>query len=190
LGKIGDQRAVEPLIKMLGDSVSVRNAACHALGKIGAKRADEPLIKMLRGEYDYVYISGWDDWHAVNPWFKKLSSSDVREAACEALGKLKDKRAVEPLIETLGDKDEYVRERACEALGKLKDKRAVEPLIETLGDKDEYVRERACETLGQLGDKRAVEPLRSLAENDKVPGVRKAAETALKRLENRSGTDR
>jgi HEAT repeat protein len=90
----------------------------------------------------------------------------------------------------LGDKDEDVSEAACEALGKIGGERDVDPLIEMLVYVNWPVRRAACQALGQLGDKRAVEPLRSVAENDTVPYVRKAAEAALKRLENRSKTDR
>ena len=53
-------------------------------------------------------------------------------AATEALGDIKDKRAVEPIIPELQDKDEYMRETAAEALGKLNDSRAVGPLIAAL----------------------------------------------------------
>ena len=54
----------------------------------------------------------------------------VRVSAARALGEIGDKRAVEPLIETL--KNEYFSEYAAEALGKIGDARAVEPLIMAL----------------------------------------------------------
>ncbi len=60
--------------------------------------------------------------------------------ASDALGKIGDKRAVEPLITALDDEDELVREGAAKALGMLGDKRAVEPLITALGDEDVSVR--------------------------------------------------
>jgi len=54
--------------------------------------------------------------------FKALGHKDyeVRGNAAEALGKIGDKRAVEPLIQTLlEDKSAYVRGKAAEALDKL-----------------------------------------------------------------------
>ena len=44
---------------------------------------------------------------------------EVRKNAAEALGKIKDPRAVEPLITTLKDKDSEVRWHAAEALEKI-----------------------------------------------------------------------
>jgi HEAT repeat protein len=58
----------------------------------------------------------------------------VRQAAAEALGKIKDRRAVEPLIAALKDESFSVRQAAAEALGKIKDPRAVEPLSAALKD--------------------------------------------------------
>ncbi len=52
---------------------------------------------------------------------KKLRDKDgkVRSSAAETLGKIKDKRAVGPLIAALRDKDWYVRRFAAEALKKI-----------------------------------------------------------------------
>ena len=105
--------------------------------------------------------------------------SSVRQAACEALGKLGDVRAVEPLIALLGNWDSSVRQAACEALGKLgegrlanavigalsgdarareelcrlatqRDVRAVELLIARLEDENYYVRKAVCEALNSI----------------------------------------
>jgi len=43
----------------------------------------------------------------------------VRHNAAEALGKIGDNRAVESLIEALGDSESFVRSAATEALGKI-----------------------------------------------------------------------
>ena len=47
LGELGDARAVEPLIRVLGNNPS----AARALGEIGDERAVEPLITALENEY-------------------------------------------------------------------------------------------------------------------------------------------
>ena len=48
LGKMGDERAVEPLIKALSnDDWNICQIAAAALGPIGDARAVEPLIKAL-----------------------------------------------------------------------------------------------------------------------------------------------
>ena len=83
----------------------------------------------------------------------------VRQAAAESLGKIKDRRAVEPLIAALKDESFSVRQAAAEALGKIKDRRAVEPLSAALKDAEGPVRLAAAESLGKIKDRRAVEPL-------------------------------
>ncbi|ODS34707.1 MAG: heat repeat-containing PBS lyase [Candidatus Scalindua rubra] len=186
LGKIGDARAVEPLIKALGDWV-VGGKAAKALGEIGDARAVKPLIKEL-GDM----------------------SSNIQSEAAWALGKIDDTRAVEPLIRALGGKDEYVRKEATKALLKIgtsaigalkkaladrnRDIRmhaaeilvrigdpAVEPLIMALGDENLVVREKAAETLGKICDTRAVEPLIRALE-DRVSDVRKESAKALGKI--------
>lgn len=58
--------------------------------------------------------------------------SEVRQSAAEALGEIKNSRAVEPLIGRLGDNDWKVQVAAIKALGEIKDLRAVEPLLDLL----------------------------------------------------------
>lgn len=83
---------------------------------------------------------------------------DVRFNAVESLGKIKDTRAVEPLIKALGDTHQDVRLKAVESLGKIQDSQAVPPLIDALKNKDEYVYWEAAEALGAIGGL-AVDPL-------------------------------
>jgi hypothetical protein len=66
---------------------------------------------------------------AVPPLIQALGdwNSDVRVAACEALGEIGDGQAVPHLIQALGDGDEDVRAAACRALGEIGDRQAVPP---------------------------------------------------------------
>jgi HEAT repeat protein len=130
LGKMGDKRAVRPLISALEDKEpKVREAATWSLGKLADRSAVEPLINGLADE-----------------------EHKSREAAAYTLGKMGDRRAVEPLIYTLEDKDLKVRAAAAWTLGKLVDKRAIRPLIKTLGDGDPKVREAAAWALERLDE--------------------------------------
>jgi HEAT repeat protein len=130
--------------------------------------------------------------------------------ATEALGRLGDARASEPLIVALKDADRAVRQGAAKALGRLRSTE-IQPLIAILTERDKWrdaewrdavqalgyiwqlpdlvrlgnidpkVRRRAAEALGTLGDVRAVEPLiAALQDGDKV--VRRRAAEALGRL--------
>jgi HEAT repeat protein len=83
----------------------------------------------------------------------------VRRQAADALGRLRDKAATEPLVAALKDDDRGVRWSAASALGALGDRRAVAPLIAAMDDPDAWVHHGVASALGNLGDKRAVEPL-------------------------------
>ncbi|HED11124.1 MAG TPA: HEAT repeat domain-containing protein [Caldithrix abyssi] len=96
LGKIGDKKAVDSLIKLLDDKYwNVREAAAESLVKLG-RSAVEPLInRMLTGNKDtFKIIAG-------------------------ILGEIGDSRARQPLEYVLRDKRPFVREAAALALKKL-----------------------------------------------------------------------
>jgi HEAT repeat protein len=99
LEKIGDPRAVEPLIAVLQNTknlVPQRQAAAEALGQIGDMRAIEPLIGALKDR-----------------------SSEVPCAAIAALEKMKNPSVIVPLIEVLGDDKWTVRKAAAETLARM-----------------------------------------------------------------------
>jgi HEAT repeat protein len=131
LGEAGNSRATEPLVRTLAESRdwSARAMVLEALGKIGKSPQ----------ELDLLLAALKDD------------RKDVRLAAALALGKMADRRAVEPLIATLQDKDSYVRLMAASALGDIGDSRAVEPLLKTFKDDlAEDTRSYAAEALGKI----------------------------------------
>jgi HEAT repeat protein len=111
----------------------------------------------------------------------EYGDSITRYDAAVALGKIGDRRAVEPLIKALGDINTNVRQAAAWALFKLEDSRAVEPLIKALGDINTNVREAAAWALFKLEDSRAVEPLIK-ALGDRDSNVREAAALALGKI--------
>ena len=97
LGAIGDPRAVEPLIRALGDEGSLmRKEAAVALGAIGNPRAVEPLLASLKDENSYV--------RATSAW---------------ALGEIGDRRAMDALIAALGEESHGVRKNSLLALKKM-----------------------------------------------------------------------
>ena len=102
----------------------------------------------------------------------------VRREAADALGRLRDKAATEPLVASLKDDDRGVRWSAAEALGAIGDTRAIEPLIAALSDQDDWVRDGVAEALGRVGDQRAVGPLRAALKR-KDGGVSGSVASAL-----------
>jgi len=195
LGAMGDERAVPLLIDILAsDHVHAVQAAAKGLGHIGAPEAIEPLINVFR--------QNWDDDETITAWqvaSKALaaigeaalvplieglqdSNSVVRSGVIDALGQLRDTRAVDPLVRMLQDEDRQVRADAAEALGSIGDQNAVEPLVALLTDEDRYVRCQACYALGDIGTLRVFDPLVTVF-NDPDPHVRHAAVVNLARLQ-------
>jgi len=78
----------------------------------------------------------------------KNEKAYVRIEAANALGRLKDARAVDPLIAALNDKD--VRKNSAWALGKTGDKKAVGPLVLVLTGRSSLGREEAADALDKL----------------------------------------
>lgn len=109
-----------------------------------------------------------------------------RVKAAEALGRIGDERAVQPLLPLLNDPSPDVQWVTAQALGKLHDRRAVEPLIRALRDSDHWVRKGAAWALGEIEDERAVPALVPLL-RDRKKAVRIAAAEALGRILDQRG---
>ncbi len=82
----------------------------------------------------------------------------VRQYAAYLLGKAKNPRAIQPLVEALGDFDKSVREQAMLALSSI-GKAAIEPLSAAMKEPQWETRYRAAEALGKIADEKAVKPL-------------------------------
>ncbi len=111
--------------------------------------------------------------------------SVVRGQAANALGYIGDRRAIEPLIAALKDKDPHVRNRAAGGLGNpaIEDARVVEPLIAALNDEFWRVRAAATVGLGGTRDPRAFELLIA-ALDDGHPNVRIRAAASLGKIKD------
>lgn len=104
------------------------------------------------------------------------------EKVIEALGMIRDARAVPPLIAKLGVQSLAVR--SMWALAKIGDSRAVEPLVQLLLDNNRMYNERATAAyaLGQINDVRAAPSLVQALLKDKAHEVNDAAADALEKL--------
>ena len=102
----------------------VRGDAAEVLGKIGDSRAVEPLIEALKDIVQFIAIESLRKIGepAIEPLIKALKNKDtlIRSGAAKALGKIGDKRAIESLTEALKYGDIFVRSAAAEALEKIK----------------------------------------------------------------------
>jgi len=127
LGKLGDKRAVAPLLTALTDEhPDVRQAAANALEKLGAAALCHAILLALesrsddreRGQRELAALAREGNRRAVPALLAALQQGPAskREAAAAALGQAGDSRAVEPLLVALADEDEGIRAAAVEAL--------------------------------------------------------------------------
>ena len=194
LGRIGSEKAIEPLIKAALTSAEggdVRESAADALGRIGSDKAIEPLVKALTsGEEEYVRGRAADalgrigSEKAIEPLIKALTSGEegyVRWSAADALGRIGSEKAIEPLMKALTSAEESdVRWNAAVALGRIGSGKAIEPLIQALTSTEEGdVRWRAADALERIGSEKAIEPLIKALTTDKGNDVRECAAYAL-----------
>jgi HEAT repeat protein len=141
LGEIGDPQAIGPLIILLCDEDRfVKSHAALALGAIGEPAVD-PLLTALRE-----------------------GDGNLRWGAAIALGKIRDPRAIEPLIRALADKYENVRAESASSLAAM-GKPALGPLLRFLKFSDGPERLEVVTALGELHDTDAIQPLIQVLEN-------------------------
>ena len=109
--------------------------AAYALGSRGAVEAVKPLINK------FVYPPDDTVWNNLN-----------NLAIAWALGKIKDKMAVEPLIKLLKSKSDDVRKVSAWALGQIGDKSAIPALVEALKTDEHNLKWKEDPTICELPD--------------------------------------
>ncbi len=185
LGKLGDKRAVGPLMQLLKhDHEYIRAVAAEALGKLGDRRVLGPLSIAAKDSFSVVRKSAIEaignfrspDMVPLLLSALKDPSPDVRKNAVAALAyfqsniELANPRddVIDAIEAAASDPDESVRYVAVQALGNLRDRTAVPILIdmiawnEDISDWNEpstWVRQEAVIALGKIGDLDAVKPL-------------------------------
>ncbi len=153
LGKLGDERAIVPLMSILNDkkeNYRLRLACAEALGKLGNIQAVTPLVDILNDERE--------------------KSVYLKESAAKALGMLGDIRALEPLLDVLEskrgilDKFNFLKEQVVEAIGRIggRSTKATSSLLRVLKDESSSIRLAAVEALSNLGDPSVLDSLQEL----------------------------
>lgn len=135
--KLKTPKMVELLIPLLGDEhARVRYRAVRALGAIEEKAAIDVLAKLGL----------------------KSGNGKIRAGATEALGWVKSKEVIPPLVQALADGDLEVRAQAASALGWRRAEEAVDRLIE-LFEKDSawLARANALEAVTKIAPSKAAE---------------------------------
>jgi HEAT repeat protein len=165
LGEMGDERCVEPLAAALRDGDwQVREVAIEGIGQIGSPAVDV-LLKLLR-DWDVrksaiMALGKIRDERVLDPLMQQLRNDEFMEDATDALVNLGEP-ALPGLIKALKDKEELVRKQAVIALGRIKSAEAIDPLIEMLQNKDWFTRLTAAAALEAIGDERGREAIKPL----------------------------
>lgn len=184
------------LAALCHDAWILRLHACEALGKIGAEEAVEPLCRAMLKDRDTAVrqdaakaLGGIGSPLALEALTAALTDLDVRPFAVEALGRLKDLRAVEVLIDVVTGQGRPANDRqtpvcggaaemdveemetqtfAIGGLAELGDDRAIDPLIRAL--KDTRLRAAAASALGKMG-LRVAAPLLAAMKTETDPNI-------------------
>ncbi|MDY6836148.1 MAG: HEAT repeat domain-containing protein, partial [Chloroflexota bacterium] len=151
------------------------------MGKSGSSSGSRPNIERMKAARDIEGLMNVAREHV---------DKVARRDSMLALGTLGDSLSLDAICEGLRDRDADVRKAAAWALGKMADERAVEPLVRALHDMDWSVRAAISKALGFMGESRAADALTLVALTDKKKMVRKSAQEALMKIEERLGVPR
>ncbi len=164
--------ALSPLLTLLHEETSTWAAATCALGKIGDPRAVEPLLTVLRNGDQRTRVSAIEalgeirDQRAIEALLPLLQDEDprVRRITVEALGNIGDPHLIEPLRSLLQDPIFSTRQRCAHILAKLgwhpEDQAQQVLLIVAEGDWEQAIKQGAA----------AVGPLLQLRGDPEVAG--------------------
>ena len=190
--------AVEPLIaRVVTGSDSLHYISAQVLGRIGDKRAIPFLQKLAKEPNAFVRREailslGKMGNPAMGPFLQVAlvgdKAAEVRSAAAQSLGNLRDTLAVLPLVQALADSAALVRQQAVAALHRLWTPTAEAAVASTLKDRDETVRYIAVQSLGKHRVLQALDLLRAALRDSSV-WVRVEAARALARLGDPGAVD-
>lgn len=147
LGEIGDEKAVDALIRLVEKRDHGQRSVYIALGKIGGEKALQFLVSRLSkdsGNWDLVEALGETrDKRAMESLlqlWRKHKEGALGMSYLVAIGKVSDERGLPLLLEASRSPDRWRRATAAEGLGRTHSKKALDRLAEMLAkEKDEQV---------------------------------------------------
>jgi HEAT repeat protein len=135
-----DPRATEALLRESESAdMSIRRIAAQALNRVDPEHKYIAAIHMLNDMHRNVRVSAAGilaslgnpgSLEALIKMLARERDPQARAAAAHAIGTLKDRRGLQPLIDALQDDDERVRISAIKALAHLGDRTALPALME------------------------------------------------------------
>ncbi|NIM06410.1 MAG: hypothetical protein GTN65_12565, partial [Armatimonadetes bacterium] len=191
LAYLGDPRAIDPLTAILTDpdeDKSVRGFAVRGLISLEAPGLEEVLAEILTdpGQPKGLQIDAIRKLHLLpgDPGtlllkvLKNIPDPEVGRMAAYQLGRLKDRRAVQPLMEAVRthrnaeehSKEEWLVKAAIHALGEIGDSTATPVLMDVLTNATDtnkrVIGDKAASALGKIRDPRTRETLSRLLQKE------------------------
>lgn len=168
LVRIGDARAVHPLVEVLqsGGDDALRTSAAGALGSFHDAEATKALRVVLHDPAKFALL---------------------RATAASSLGALKDSESLSMLESLLGEKTNAfeLRKAAAHAIEQIGDPKATGTLVHALTTTNDLVLLQVIvEALGTLGDRSSLEPLGRL-EHHSDSHIREEAKDAREKVLDR-----
>ncbi len=174
LGMSGDAGAIEPLKKMVLDSVGhVRSTAYAALGWLATDSEIDFLFEGLKDKFADVrqavlgalIVIGAPP--VVEKFTNDLYHDDVerQRLAVTALGMIGDADVVGPLLGAVNHPDASVRKLAIVSLGRIRSVTEAQPLVLALSDESAAVRKAAVTALLEVKGQEAVRDIRALLDD-------------------------
>lgn len=156
LAKIGDRKAFEPLLSMLGDTdPTIRQAVISALNSLGHPEMPKRIKELLKSNNRFeresaVKIAGYFGYEDCKEMIFELCTDeeeDVRKAVYENLVFFEDQRIPSILSSGLEKESRKVKEAIARSIAYLEDRYILPVLEKALSDNDPWVRYYAVKSL-------------------------------------------
>jgi len=145
-------------------------SALPAAGQFAGRRAQQRFQKATKGV-------------SIEDFVKRLASddADTRLEAVKSLGTSGEPKAIEYLIQAVGDPDLRVEAKAIGYLGDMRATDAIPVLVQYLSrtTTDANLKQLILAALGKIGDSRASVPIAEFLQRDLEPATRGTAVFAL-----------
>lgn len=210
LGLVNNAEPFYKAIKQLSESLTYTNFRLQLRGLVyDARISDECGDKIIDRVLEFItepppkestyfdpIVSSllWIKGRYAEVLIKRIASllkdedSNVRGYAAKVLGKIRNEKAVDALINALTDEEGYVQWRAIEALGQIGNKKAVAALIKVSSNKDSDMQWRAAKALVKVGHDKLIDDLLNIL-SDKNNRMRWYAASLLGETRNEQAVD-
>lgn len=156
-----------------------------SLGKIGDDRALEPLLRFLQDEnYSELVIEALANFtnnSVIETLEDLLNDETLIDAAAASLAQIKNIEAVTPLLQVIDIVDVEVEKKLRQTILGMSEE-AVEPLLILLKDNRLPARDFLADILGEIPNSKVVNELQEILRKDTDPMVRRSAVLSLAKI--------